>query len=229
MGSRAASGFTAVELLVATALGLGVMSLVTQSSLQVIQHQRQWLQQARVQQDLRHLSELLRREIRRSGRQQSAEQSLWPEGDRPGQANPWAPLWSSADRRTLLYSHESSDGRGHHGWRQNTRTASIDLRLQGSTLLASADDQWQALQDTHLWAAQDSTFSVETDQASLLEACPWQECLPSDKSCPPRWTRHRVHAQGLASSVMPGTSNPAWSASVRSRNIALVGRCPSKP
>ncbi len=216
-----------MELLVATALGLWILVGVTQASLELIRLQRQWLSQARVQQDLRHMDELFRRELRRSGRWQNAEQSLWPPGAHLAEDNPWAALWISTDARTLLYSHEAPDGRGHHGWRQNARSSTIDLRLQGSTLAPSTDDQWQAVQDTRLWEATHTQFFVEEDGATVLDACPRQVCAESDDHCPPAWTRHLAGVTGRVTGTTPNAPALTWSASVRSRNVALVGRCPS--
>jgi len=228
-----AHGFGLVELLLALTLGLWLIGMLIPLVMQQLAEQRHLLQGVRLTQDLRHATELMGREWRRSGFQGEAEQALWPAGAAPGRANPYAGLWLADDGRSLTYAYSRDEAEDHvasanehFGLRLNSNSATLDLRLGGNTLNPGSSDQWQALTDPNQLRVTRLNLQVSTLESSLLDACMRSSCTAGSTTCPPRWRQQRVTVDLQAGASRDSSVVRSAAARATLRNAEVTGRCP---
>ena len=221
MARRRSLGFSIVELLVASAVGLVVVAAA--GSVVAAHHvaARRLQTEARLMQDLRTTAELVARDLRRAGHW-SAAASAVRRGDEPAFANPHAaiaPASAAASAATLSFSTSAGDAAvvdddDRFGFR--LRNSAIELQLGARN--------WQALSDPATLVV--TAFSVEPrlDEADLAMFCE-RPCSPASTSCPPR-VQVRSFAITLAGrSAIDAQVTRALRSSVRVRNDAVVGSC----
>lgn len=235
MPKRHPHGLSLVEILVAIALGLMLVSAVATLLVSHIGEHRRMLAEVRLMQDLRAAADLVTRDLRRAGYWGRAEQAV-AEGT-PPPPNPYSGVWPDAQAgatTALGYSYSRDDtedglasSNERFGFRLNARTHVLEMRLGGAGINPDAGDSWQPLTDPNALLV--TQFAVTNTQHSinLLEHCPSPACASGSTSCPPR-----LHVSMLAVEI--GATDPrdrsltrVLRTQVRTRNDVLSGACPS--
>ena len=219
---RLSTGFSIVELLVGTAVGLVVVAAGTTVVTHHARESRALTIETRLTQDLRTAADIVARDLRRAGYWGGAASGV--RGDDGGvvPANPYAavtPDAAASDAVRLAFSRDASendslDGNERFGFR--LRNGAIELQL--------GDGNWQALTDPATLTV--TAFEVEprTEEKSLEHFCD-QPCAAGSTTCPPRQQVRSfavaIEAQAVAD---PGVRRSVR-AGARLRNGSVVGSC----
>lgn len=222
-------GLSLVELLVALALGLATVAAVAALLVaQIGEHQR-LLADVRLMQDLRTMSDLVARELRRAGH--------WPGDDLSGQSSPQAALWPPAGSPAAAavgYSYARGPNADaapavaadFHGFRLNTRTQVLQMRQSGAAVAPADGDSWQPLNDPQ--AVRVTAFSVvhQTQSEPLRQHCDAEACPAGSAACEPVWTASFFDIQISASDARDPALARTLRTQVRPRSGRRVGQCP---
>jgi prepilin peptidase dependent protein B len=236
MPARRPRGLSLVEILVALALGLLLVSAVATLLVSHIVEHRRLLAEVRLMQDLRAAADLVTRDLRRAGYWGRAEQAV-VDGTSSPPPNPYAGVWPDAQAGTttaLGYSYsrdDTEDGQAssneRFGFRLNARTHVLEMRLGGAAITPDAGDSWQPLTDPNALLVTQFAVTSTQHSLSLLEHCPTPVCASGSTTCPPR-------LQVSVLSIEVGATDPRDRAltrvlrtQVRTRNDLVSGACPS--
>jgi type IV pilus assembly protein PilW len=215
-------GLTLVELLVGLALGLLVVAAAAVLLTQHLREHRALLLEARLMQDLRTATDLVARDLRRSGYWGDATAGLWSP-TQAARANPYAALApdaSASDAASLAYSRDASenqvlDGNEVFGFRLRNQTIEVQL----------GSGNWQALTDATLLSVTTFRITPAMEEIDLGAMCN-QPCPPGSSTCPPRQQVRSLAVLIGARSVADTTVVRSVRAAVRVRHDGLVGACP---
>lgn len=238
MRARHQQGLSLVEILVAIALGLLLVSAVATLLVSHISEHRRMLAEVRLMQDLRAAADLVTRDLRRAGYWGRAEQAVAGSTQAPALPNPYAGVWpdAQAGATTVLgYSYSRDDTEDNlasnnerFGFRLNARTHVLEMRLGGAAITPDTGDSWQPLTDPH--AIQITQFAVTNTQSSLslLAHCPTPVCASGNSStCPPRLQVNVLTVEIVATDPRDRSLTRALRTQVRARNDLVIGACPS--
>ncbi len=234
--ARSARGWSLVELMLAIALGLLLLTALLQLAAGHVDEQRRLLLESRLTQDLRTAIELVSRDVRRSGYWGDVSGGVW-DSARPTAtlaANPYrgavlngpsvAPWLGYSYSRDLTEDHVNSN-QEKFGLRLNTASQVIEWRLSGSAIAPDERDQWQALTDPALLRVTRLSIRLEEQRQSLLDYCPQTACNGQAR-CPPeriqRWVRIELDAQDTRDSRV----QRQLATEARLRNDEVSGACP---
>jgi prepilin peptidase dependent protein B len=222
MDRRRSRGFSMLELLVGSAIGLLVAAAAGSVVAAHYGEARRLQSEARLTQDLRGTVELVERDLRRAGYWSSAASAVRLD-DAAVLVNPHlaiAAVGDPADAVALSFSTDSSgaattvDDSERFGFR--LRAGALEVQLGAAN--------WQALNDVGTLVV--TTFRVEPriDEASLAGFCE-QACAVGSTACPPRHqVRSFVVTLAGRSPVDPRLTRSLRSV-VRTRNDTVVGSC----
>lgn len=237
MQKQPQQGLSLVEILVAVALGLLLVSAVAALLVGHITEHRRMLAEVRLMQDLRAAADLVTRDLRRAGYWGRAEQSVADGTQAPPQPNPYAGLWPDAQAGSttaLGYSYSRDDTEDNlasnnerFGFRLNARTHVLEMRLGGAAIAPDTGDSWQPLTDPS--AIQITRFTVTATQhsLSLLAHCPTPVCGSGSSTCPPRLQVNELVVELGATDPRDSSLTRLLRTHVRTRNDIVSGACPS--
>lgn len=237
MQTRQQQGLSLVEILVAVALGLLLVSAVAALLVGHITEHRRMLAEVRLMQDLRAAADLVTRDLRRAGYWGGAEQAVADGTQASPLPNPYAGLWPDAQAGSttaLGYSYsrdETEDNLASNnerfGFRLNARTHVLEMRLGGTAIAPDTGDSWQPLTDPN--AIQITGFAVTTTQhnLSLLAHCPTPACGSGSSACPPRLQVNELAVEIGATDPRDSSLTRVLRTQVRTRNDFVSGTCPS--
>jgi prepilin peptidase dependent protein B len=217
-----AAGFSIVELLAGTAVGLAIVAAGTAIVLRHARESQALTIETRLTQDLRTAADIVARDLRRAGHWGGAASGVRGDDGAPVLANPYAvvaPDAAASDAVRLAFSrdateNDSVDGNERFGFR--LRNGAIELQL--------GDGNWQALTDPATLTV--TAFEVEprVEETSLERFCA-EPCAVGSLTCPPR-QQVRSFAVAIEGRAV---ANPAVRRSVlaaaRLRNGTVVGSC----
>ena len=223
MMERPQRGFTLVALLVGLALGLIVVAAGALMLTQHLREHRALLLEARLQQDLHTVADLVAGDLRRAGHWGDAAAGMWSPllAQRVNPYAALAPSVAASDATSFAYSRDAVenhllDNNERFGFR--LRHHAVEIELGGGN--------WQALTDASLLEITAFTITPTVADIDLGALCS-QPCPAGSAACPPR---QQVRSLALlVSGRAAGASGPTRSAQalVRLRNDLVVGACPA--
>ena len=229
-------GWSLVELMLAMALGLLLLTILLQFAAVHVDEQRRLLLETRLTQDLRTAIELIARDVRRSGYSGDVSSGVW-DSTRPGDAladNPYrgavlngpsAAPWLGYSYSRDLTEDQVNSHQEKFGLRLNTDSQVIEWRMSGSAVAPDERDHWQALTDPALLRVTRLSIRLEEQRQSLIGYCPQARCNGQAR-CPPeriqRWVRMELDAQDSRDSRVQRTLTTR----TRLRNDEVSGACP---
>ena len=234
--SPRALGGSLVELMLALALGLLLLSAALQFAAVQVDEQRRLLLENRLLQDLRTAVELIARDVRRSGHWGEVSAGVWDaaQPERPLSVNPYrgavlsgpaaAPWLGYSYSRDLTEDHVNSN-QEKFGLRLNSDSQAIEWRLSGSTLAPDERDHWQALTDPALVRVTRLAIRLEVQRQSLLGLCPRGHC-DGQADCPPERLQRRVWIELDAQDRRDSRLQRTLATQMRLRNDEVRGACP---
>ena len=237
MQKQPQQGLSLVEILVAVALGLLLVSAVAALLVGHITEHRRMLAEVRLMQDLRAAADLVTRDLRRAGYWGRAEQAVADGTQAPPLSNPYAGLWPDAQAGSTMalgYSYSRDDTEDNlasnnerFGFRLNARTHVLEMRLGGAAITPETSDSWQPLTDPN--AIQITRFAVTAIQhsLSLLAHCPTPACGSGGSACPPRLQVNELVVELGATDPRDSSLTRVLRTHVRTRNDIVSGACPS--
>lgn len=170
-------GLSLVELMVGMAIGLVVVAGAMQLNATQLEASRRAVVEARLHQDLRAATELLMRDLRRSGYWAHATVNLAP----ATLANPYATLDRAAGEVVSEVGYRySQDARENDAVDVNER---FGFRLVSGGLQALHGGRWQALTDTQTLSITRLAIRPAASEVTLGERCD-PPCSPGDGRCP---------------------------------------------
>jgi type IV pilus assembly protein PilW len=222
--NRRCRGFSMVELLVGTAVGLLVVAAASVLVSQHMRDARALASETRLMQDLRSAADMVSRDLRRAGYWGHAASGVAGDDGLPVAANPYAdisPAASASDATSFRYSRDATendlvDDNEQFGFRLHN--GAIELEL--------GDANWQALTDATTLTV--TTFAIvpRIEETSLAAFCT-EPCLAGSTTCPPK---QQVKSFALSisgrSSVDAGVVRSVQG-EVHLRNVPIVGSCGS--
>ena len=219
---RLCKGFSIVELLVGTAVGLVVVAAGTTVVTHHARESRALAIETRLTQDLRTAADIVARDLRRAGYWAAAASGVRSDDGSAVAANPYAlvtPETAASDAVRLSFSRDASengtiDGNERFGFR--LRNGAIELQL--------GDGNWQALTDPATLSVVAFEVAPRTEETSLERFCA-EPCAVGSTTCPPR-LQVRSYAVAIeARAVADPSVRRSVLTGARLRNDAVVGRC----
>jgi len=224
MGPRRARGFSMVELLVGTAVGLLV---VASAGSVVAAHRadaRRVQTEARLTQDLRAAAELVGRDLRRAGHWSAAASGVRRDDGSAVVANPHgaiAPSAAASAAVALSFSTDPdptdaalADDGDRFGFR--LRNGAIEMQLGARN--------WQALSDPGTIVITAFSVTPRLDEADLSTFCE-KPCAAGSTSCPPRQAIRSFTIALAGRSAIDAQVTRTLRSTVRARNDTVVGSC----
>jgi prepilin peptidase dependent protein B len=225
-GRRRIHGLSLVELLIGLALSLFMLSAGIALLTSHLHENSALIVEARLMQDLHAASAAVARDLRRAGHWGEARAGLW----QPATAtriNPYQGLPPAAgpvDAITLRYSRDRTE---NHQLDAN-ESFGFRLRAQGIDLLLG-DGNWQALTDTGTVLVTRFQLTPRHDEVLASLPCdkPCPDPLPPGQACPPRLQVRHYTLTLAGRSALDSRVERSLQSTVRVRNDALIGQCPS--
>lgn len=212
-------GFTLVEVMVGLAIGLLVVSVAAALLATHLREHRSMLVEARLMQDLRTSTDIIVRDIRRSGYWGHSRMAL-----RPGTAasNPYAalaPASAASDAVSFQFSRDATendvvDDNERFGFR--LRKGVIEMLIGGGS--------WQALTDAGTLEVLSFQVTAESQLQSLREACD-RPCDPAVASCGPAIEQRRLTIAITARALSDHQVVRTLTSQARIRNDLVSGAC----
>jgi prepilin-type N-terminal cleavage/methylation domain-containing protein len=202
-------GFTLVELMIGTTLGLIVTTVALGGLAAHLRESRAIATEARLMQDLRAAADAITRNARRTGAWADAASRVGS-----GMPNPHDAWQTDASLLRVSYQRDASDTQ-RHGYR---------LR-QGVVEVQMGDAGWQALTDDSsvvVTALRLEPRTIETSLASwCIRACEANGSVP----CPPRLQQRQLSLHIEAHARHDPALRRQLSSTVNLRNDRVVGAC----
>jgi prepilin peptidase dependent protein B len=230
-------GWSLVELMLAIALGLLLLSGVLQLAAVHVDEQRRLLLESRLTQDLRAAIELVSRDVRRAGYWADVSGGTW-DSTRPSAPlarNPYrgvalngpaAAPWLGYSYSRDLTEDQVNSNQEKFGLRLNTTSQVIEGRMSGNTLAPEERDSWQALTDPALARVTRLSIRVEEQRQSLLALCPRTTCN-GQAGCPPERVQRKVRVELDAQDARDSRVQRQLATEARLRNDEVTGACPA--
>lgn len=221
MSSRTTQkGLSLIELMVGAAVGLMVVAGALQLHARHLHDNRQLLIEARLQQELRSATDLIARQLRRSGYWQHALTGVARLPYTDAAANPHSAL-STASPATFGADVDDAPGAG------TDATTRWGLRRNGNRLQARIGaGTWQDLSDPAFVSVESFELVPSEREVDLLARCVVDVCPTGALDCPPvqliRSVEIRLRAHATADAMLVREARET----VRLRNDAIRGACP---
>ena len=207
-------GWSMIELMIGLLIGLFIAAVGSTMFVGQLRTSRLLLNEARLSQDLRTASDVIARDLRRSGYFGGATDA--------GRANPYAaigPAGAASDAISLRYSmdateNNSVDSNEQFGFRLHAGV--IELQLGAGN--------WQALTDANTLTITRFNISPDAQDISLASFCT-TPCAAGDTHCPPHQQLLSVSVELSARLVSDSAVTRSLRSTVRTRNDTLIGTC----
>jgi type IV pilus assembly protein PilW len=212
-------GLSIVETMVGIAIGLGTIAVASTLLGTSVAEARRHHGEDRLLQDLRSASDLVSRNLRRSGHWGAALDAL---GTPAAATNPYQvmpPMPAASDAITFAYSRDAvENGRIDANEQLGFRLRRGVLEMQIGTA------GWQALTDPKQMLVQG--FEIRPHNAELALPCA-DACRAGSLDCPPRQRVLGIEVTLSARSAADARVVRALTSHSRIRNDTIVGRCES--
>ena len=220
-----AQGVSLVELLIGIVIGLFIVGASLSALVTHLHESRTLVTQSRLMQDLRTVSDLVTRDLRRIGYWGAAGQGVWaaPAAGSTASAipNPYTTLTTSTSSVTFRYSRDTQENNqvdSNEQFGYQLRNGVLELQLGAAS--------WQAMTDIATMKVTRFDIVPTEERLSLAGSCT-TACSPSDQGCPPQLL---VRSLAVTLTVLGTGDNPierSVRTLVRLRNDAVLGHCPA--
>ncbi|MEO8155447.1 MAG: prepilin-type N-terminal cleavage/methylation domain-containing protein [Rhizobacter sp.] len=208
-------GLSLVELMVGIAISLVIVTAAMLALTHHLRENRQLITETRLMQDLRTATDLISRDLRRTGYWHQAGDGVWHAVAIDVQANPYATLNTTEQAVDFSYSRNATDS---HDFAYRLHDSAIEMRI--------GDGHWQAMTDSGILLVTSFTIVPQT-QELLLEGFCSRTCTEGSKTtCPPRQQLRSLALLIEAKAASDALVTRKAQTTVRLRNDALLGACP---
>jgi len=216
MNTRARQrGLSIVELMVGIAIGLVIVAAALLTLTHHLRENRSLIVEARLMQDLRTASDLVAHDLRRAGYWNHAGDGVWHAAGSPLQANPYTALNVSDEATSFSYARSEADS---HDFAYRLRDGVIEMRI--------GNGNWQAMTDGNTLRV--ASFSIAPHaQDIVLDGFCAQPCAAGSNTCPLRQQLRSFAVRIEAKAATNAEVSRTVQATVRLRNDALSGACPT--
>ncbi len=223
---KCARGLTLVELLVGLTIGLILLAGASGLMLGQLREHRQLVQETQVQQDVRAIAALLRREVATAGAWGDPAHGAWSSQHGKGRPNPYALVDTSPDGSSLSLaaSHSLLQGLGNDNHQLDDedrkvfrwRAAALEFRTDGG--------RFQPLNDPASVAIRHFEARVETTRHPQEGLCP--KACAGRPQCPPQLVTRTLRVRLTAEAATdPRIQHPLdWRTRLDTDHIE--GSCP---
>lgn len=215
------TGLSLIELMIGVAIALFIAAAGATLLASNLRENRSLLLEARLMQDLRTATDVIARDLRRSGFWAAATDGIWPAA--AGIAtNPYAvlaPSDAASDAVSFQYSRDESennvvDGNEKFGFRLHNHVIEMQLGVAN----------WQALTDAETLVITGFRVTPTVQEIDLSNYCP-QACPASSTTCPPRQQVRSFAVVLTGHAINDARVTRSLRSNVRVRNDALSGAC----
>jgi Tfp pilus assembly protein PilW len=212
---RRQTGLSMVELMVGVAIGLFVVAGATLAVSNQLGDNRRLMLETQIQQDLRAATDVIARDLRRSGYWANAQDGIWHAGAVAVASNPYSVLTlDSGLASRVVFSYGRGPGINEQ--------AGFDM-VNGAILMR-AGGQWQALTDSSTLRV--TEFRVTLNSQTVALSC-FNSCPPGAPACPPTQTVREVEVFIDGTAVHDPSVRRNARSNVRLRNDIITGACPA--
>ena len=219
---RAQQGLSLVELLVGITIGMFIVAAAALVMSSQLSDNRKLLMEAQVQQDMRAASDIIARELRRTGHWGNAAQAVWVPGAAAVSANPYGNLSMVADNaadnivlldyfHTANFDNDIVDDRERSGFR--VQAGAIQMLLGANN--------WQTLTDASTLKI--TNFRVTLSSQPVPLVC-HATCVLAE--CPPVLQVRRLSVLIEGEAARDASVKRSVISTVRLHNDSVSGSCP---
>lgn len=184
---KAHRGMGLVELLVGLAIGLFLLTGAGSLMLAQLREHRRLVLETQVQQDVRAIAALLRRELSTAGAWGEPDRGAWSPARGKGQSNPYAELALGDDGRSISFAASQAAQAGRPN--ENNQLDDTDrkaLRWRQTALEFRTDGgRFQPLNDPGTVAIRHFEARIDTTRQAQEGLCP--RACDGWSQCPPHW------------------------------------------
>ncbi len=212
-------GLSLVELMVGVAIGLFVVAGATMLVSNQLGDNRRLLLETQIQQDLRAASDIIVRDLRRSGYWGAAQTGVWHAGAVAVSTNPYTALSAASGVPASEVTFDYSRGV------ENDAVDAPDqagFKLEGGAIKMRVGGNWQPLTD-------DRTLRVTTFRMTLTSQPVTLSCLldcGGAANCPPTQSLRELRVEIAGQAANDASVRRSVSSNVRLRNDIITGACP---
>ncbi len=221
-------GLSLVELLIGIAVGLFIVAAASFTLTNHLDDSRRLLLETQLQQDLRGATDIVVRDLRRSGYWGNSQNSVWYRGTPGVVGNPYTNLAGvTADTTSASVTFNYSlDGPPHPP--ENDAVDSHDVagfRLRnGAIELQLGDNNWQQVTDPTTLTITNFGVTLRTQEIDLSRFC-LRPCPVGSLTCPPRQLVREFEVAIDGQATNQATVRRSMRANVRPRNDVMTGAC----
>jgi type IV pilus assembly protein PilW len=217
-------GLSLVELMVGIAVGLFVVAGATVVVSNQLGDNRRLMLETQIQQDLRAASDLIARDLRRSGYWGKAESGIWNATAVAVATNPYTPLQDvvsgmPASGVRFAYSRDAAENNAI-----DDATDRSGFKLEDSVIKMYVGSNWQALTDGTTLRV--TNFQVTLNSRDVDLAC-FNPCPIGAVACPPRQSVRDITVVIDGTAKNDASVRRSARSNVRLRNDVITGACPA--
>ena len=218
---RRQTGLSMVELMVGVAIGLFVVAGATLAVSNQLGDNRRLTLETQIQQDLRAASDVIARDLRRSGYWANAQDGVWHAGAVAVTSNPYTALTPASG-----VASEVRFGYSRGEVENNALDANDEagFRLVANAVQMRTGGQWQALTDSTTLRVIE--FRVTLNSQAVALSC-FNPCPVGALACPPTQTVREIEVFIDGTAVHDPSVRRNARSNVRLRNDVINGACPA--
>jgi type IV pilus assembly protein PilW len=218
---RRQTGLSMVELMVGVAIGLFVVAGATLAVSNQLGDNRRLMLETQIQQDLRAATDVIARDVRRSGYWASAQDGVWHAGAVAVATNPYTALTPASGVAAEVRFGYSRGAVENNLLDPNDEAG---FRLFDSAIQMRTGGQWQALTDSTTLRV--TEFRVTLNSQAVALSC-FNPCPPGALACPPTQTVREIEVSIDGTAVHDPSVRRNARSNVRLRNDVVTGTCPT--
>ena len=218
---RRQTGLSMVELMVGVAIGLFVVAGATLAVSNQLGDNRRLMLETQIQQDLRAATDVIARDVRRSGYWASAQDGVWHAGAVAVATNPYTTLTPASGVAAEVRFGYSRGAVENNLLDPNDEAG---FRLVNSAIQMRTGGQWQALTDNTTLRV--TEFRVTLNSQAVALSC-FNPCPLGALACPPTQTVREIEVSIDGTAVHDPSVRRNARSNVRLRNDVINGACPA--
>jgi len=212
-------GLSLVELMVGVAIGLFVVAGATMLVSNQLGDNRRLLLETQIQQDLRAASDIIVRDLRRSGYWGAAQTGVWNAGVVAVSTNPYTALSAASGVPVSEVTFDYSRGVEND---VVDATDQAGFKLEGGAIKMRVGGNWQPLTDDRTLRV--TSFRVELTTQPVTLSC-FLDCGGA-ANCPPTQSLRELRVDIAGQATNDASVRRSVRSNVRLRNDIITGACP---
>lgn len=213
-------GLSLVELMVGVAIGLFVVAGATMLVSNQLGDNRRLLLETQIQQDLRAASDIIVRDLRRSGYWGAAQTGVWHAGAVAVSTNPYTALSAASGVPVSEVTFDYSRGVENDAV---DATDQAGFKLEGGAIKMRVGGNWQPLTDDRTLRV--TTFRVTLQDQPVTLSC-LLDCGGGAVNCPPTQSLRELRVEIAGEARNDASVRRSVRSNVRLRNDIITGACP---